>query len=179
MTPGKRPADPQVRRSERGRPPGGARRGVPPPRLPDPGLPMPIQAAGGDFSARPSPSPKWLQLSRRRLEVQVRPGPLPPPSRVCLLERKPAHLWNPSLAPRSASPTCPWGAQGQPPALALCRLSDYNAAVFRLPHPARPPPPLRPRPADRGRPADRQTDRQKAGGRLAGRRPGSSPATAS
>lgn len=41
-------------------------------------------------------------------------GRLPPP--VCLRGRKPAHLWNPSLAPRSLS-TCPPGARGQPPSL--------------------------------------------------------------
>lgn len=64
----------------------------------------------------PSPSPKWLQLSGPQIGTAgMGLARCPPPSRVCLQERKPAHLWNPSLSPRSASPTCPPGAWGQPP----------------------------------------------------------------
>lgn len=77
-------------------------------------------SVGWDFSALneplPSPSPKWLQLSGPQIGTAgMGLARCPPPSRVCLQERKPAHLWNPSLSPRSASPTCPPGAWGQPP----------------------------------------------------------------
>lgn len=62
------------------------------------------------------PSSKWLQLSGPQIGTAgTGLARCPPPSRVCLRERKPAHLWNPSLSPRSASPTCPRGAWGQPP----------------------------------------------------------------
>jgi hypothetical protein len=68
------------------------------------------------MSPLPSPSPKWLQLSGPQIGTAgTGLARCPPPSRVCLQERKPAHLWNPSLSPRSASPTCPPGAWGQPP----------------------------------------------------------------
>lgn len=92
------------------------------------------------MSPLPSPSPKWLQLSGPQIGTAgtVLAG-CPPPSRVCLRERKPAHLWNPSLSPRSASPTCPPGARGQPPRSSLpfpCPSPITMQAVFPAP-PAR------------------------------------------
>lgn len=73
----------------------------------------PCPCAGWDFSALsmspcPSPSPKWLQLSGPQIGTAgMGLARCPPPSRVCLRERKPAHLWNPSLSPRSLLPPVP------------------------------------------------------------------------
>ena len=66
----------------------------------------------------------------------------PPPSRVCLRERKPAHLWNPSLSPRSPLPPVPWErGVSRPHSGALFPLprSDYNAGSV----PSAPPPPAK------------------------------------
>lgn len=79
----------------------------------------------------PSPSPKWLQLSGPQIGTAgTALARCPPPSRVCLRERKPAHLWNPSLSPRSPLPPVPWErGVSRPHSGALFPLprSDYNA----------------------------------------------------
>lgn len=112
----------------------GLGRGPPTPRLHRTRQQLADVSAGTfplSMSPIPSPSPKWLQLSGPQIGTAgTGLARCPPPSRVCLRERKPAHLWNPSLSPRSASPTCPPGARGQPPcsvSLFPWPLSDYNA----------------------------------------------------
>lgn len=82
-------------------------------------------------SPSPSPSPKWLQLSGPQIGTAgTALARCPPPSRVCLRERKPAHLWNPSLSPRSPLPPVPRECGvSRPHSGALFPLprSDYNA----------------------------------------------------
>lgn len=91
----------------------------------------------------PSPSPKWLQLSGPQIGTAgTALARCPPPSRVCLRERKPAHLWNPSLSPRSPLPPVPWElGVSRPHSGALFPLprSDYNAGSV----PSTPPPPAK------------------------------------
>lgn len=73
------------------------------------------RCAGCDGSAPqarpPLPLPKVAAAVRTAdWNCRYGAGGLPPPSRVCLRERKPAHLWNPSLAPRSLSHLSPGSA---------------------------------------------------------------------
>lgn len=100
---------------------------------------------GWGFSAPDEPLPppqSGCSCQGRRLQLQVRLAGCPPPSRVCLRGRKPAHLWNPSLSPRSASPPVPWergvsrprsGALFPAPLRLQCRQCSLGSPCTKLP----------------------------------------------
>lgn len=145
------PADPQVRRSERGRPPGGARRGVPPPRLPDPG-------GRRGFFRPPLPQPKVAAAVKTQIGSAGTAWPAAT-SLPCLSAREEA---GPPLESFTRSSFClshlSLGSAGSAARARSLQALRLQCGSVPPPPPRRPPPPPRPRPPV-GRPAGRQADR--------------------